>query len=327
MADPVTSAESAYELPIVVAVASGKGGTGKTLVSTNLALVAARSGRSVTLVDCDADAPNVALFLQPERVLAEDVTVRLPVVDDAACTLCGVCRRSCVFGAIRILGPRVIVFPELCHSCGACRAACPTGAITEVPDRVGVVETGAVAGLAGPGTLDIVTGTLDIGNVKAPSVIRAARKKAHKLDRDVTFLDAPPGVACAPVASIRDADALVLVTEPTPFGLHDLELAVELGRDFGIPIGAVINRDGAGGADVAAYCAGQGIPVLGRIPFDRQVAEIYADGGLVLDAHRQGRVWFEPIWEAVNALARGTLDVGPTAGAAPVPGITQEEPS
>lgn len=294
--------------PFTVAVASGKGGTGKTLVSTNLALVAARSGLTVALVDCDADAPNAALFLTPESAIEQPVTVPLPVVDADACVLCGTCRKVCAYGAIRILGETVIVFPELCHGCGACRAACPKGAIREVQEQIGTVQTGAIPpALSGSGTLDVVTGTLDIGNVKAPAVIRSARARAEKLDRDVTFLDAPPGVACAPVASIHGADALVLVTEPTPFGLHDLKLAVELGRSMGIPMGVVINRDGSGTDDISAYCAAEGLEVLGRIPFDRTVAEIYADGGLVLDEHPSGVAWFTAMWSAVEALLRREL--------------------
>lgn len=299
---------SGWDLPILVAVASGKGGTGKTLVATSLALVAARSGSSVALVDCDADAPNAALFLAPEWTISEPVTVALPVVDAGACVLCGACRTACAFGAIRILGERVMVFPELCHSCGACRAACKKGAIREVQERVGVIDRGAVAAaVPAPGAVDVITGTLDIGNVKAPQVIRAARASAGKLDRDVTIFDAPPGVSCPPVAAIRGADVLVLVTEPTPFGLHDLELAVELGRSLGIPIGVVINRDGSGGADVTAYCEAEGLPVLGRIPFDREVAAICADGGIVLDGHPLAPAWFSGIWAAVDDLARKDL--------------------
>ena len=297
-----------WDLPILVAVASGKGGTGKTLVATSLALVAARSGSSVALVDCDADAPNAALFLRPRHVLSEPVTVRLPSVDADACVLCGTCRKACAFGAIRILGERVMVFSELCHSCGACRAVCKKGAIREVAERIGVIERGALGdGISAPGTVDVITGTLDIGNVKAPAVIRAARAKGEKLYRDVTIFDAPPGVACPSVAAIRGADALVLVTEPTRFGLHDLELAVELGRSLDVPMGVVINRDGSGDTDVAAYCAAEGLPVLARIPFRREIAEIYADGGILIDAHPQARAWFEDLWAAVDGLARKGL--------------------
>jgi len=163
---------------------------------------------------------------------------------------------------------------------------------------------GAVDGaLTAPAGVDVVTARLDIGEVKAPTVIRAARRRASVLNRPVTILDASPGVACSAVAGVRGADVLVLVTEPTPFGMHDLALAVALGRDMGIPLGVVINRDGAGSVDVTAYCAAERIPVLARIPFDRRVAEVYADGGLVIDDHPDGAAWFGGLLGAVRELA------------------------
>ena len=291
---------------LTVAVASGKGGTGKTLVATNLAVAAARAGSPVALVDCDADAPNDALFLAPEAPQVSAVDVPLPVVDESACTLCGACRTQCACGAIRILGGRVIVFPEMCHNCGACVKVCRPGALREQPRRVGEVEWGRVSGeITGPAGVDVITGRLDIGEVKTPTVIRAARKRAEILGRALTVLDSPPGVACAAVAAMRGADVLVLVTEPTPFGLHDLELAAGLGREMGIPLGIVINRDTGGSSDVDEFASREGIPLLARIPFDRRVAEVYAGGGLVIDEHPEGGRWFEALWAAVRALAEG----------------------
>ncbi|MDO8848997.1 MAG: ATP-binding protein [Coriobacteriia bacterium] len=288
---------------LTVAIASGKGGTGKTLVATNLSVVAARAGSPVALVDCDADAPNDALFLAPEAPQVAPAEVPLPVVDQEACVLCGACRESCAYGAIRILGGKVLVFPELCHGCGACVRVCTPHAITEERRRVGEVEWGAAErSLVAPAGLDVVTGRLDVGEVKTPTLVRAARGRAKILNRAVTVLDAPPGVACAAVAAVRDADVLVLVTEPTPFGLHDLELAVELGRDMEVPMGVVINRDGVGGTDIAAYCERESLPLLARIPFDRAVAAIYADGGLVVDEHPEGAAWFGGLWSAVLGL-------------------------
>ncbi|MBN2247924.1 MAG: ATP-binding protein [Coriobacteriia bacterium] len=289
---------------LTVAIASGKGGTGKTLVATNLAVAAARAGSPVTLVDCDADAPNDALFLAPAEPQVREVTVPLPVVDADTCTLCGACRATCVYGAIRILGGAVMVFPELCHNCGACVKVCRPGALSEEPVRVGEVEWGRVAAsIASPAGVDVVTGRLDIGEVKTPTVIRAARRQADVLHKPLTVLDSPPGVACAAVAAMRDADVLVLVTEPTPFGLHDLELAVDLGREMGIPLGVVVNRDIGATSEVDAYCEREGIPVLARIPFDRRVAEVYASGGLVIDGHPDGVGWFDGLWHAVRDLA------------------------
>jgi len=289
---------------LTVAVASGKGGTGKTLVATNLSLLASRAGSPVAFVDCDVDAPNGALFLPPVNVLMAPVEVPIADVDADRCTLCGACRNACAYGAVRILGGSVMVFPELCHGCGACLTVCPTGAMGERPARVGEVEWGpASRTLAGVGGADVITGRLDLGEVKAPSVIRAARRRSDVLHRSVTVLDAPPGVACSAVAAIRDADVLVLVTEPTPFGMHDLKLAVTLGREMGLPMGVVINREGTGEEDVAAYCVAESLPVLARIPFDRRVAEIYARGGLVLDEHPDAPGWFAGLWDAVGRLA------------------------
>jgi len=294
---------------LTVAVASGKGGTGKTLVATNLSVVAARAGSPVALVDCDADAPNDALFLAPVAPQVAAVEVPLPVVDADACVLCGACRDACVYGAIRILGGKVLVFPELCHGCGACVRACTPRAITEEQRRIGEVEWGAVErSLAAPAGLDVVTGRLDVGEVKAPAMVRAARARARVLNRSVTVLDAPPGVACAAVAAVRDADVLVLVTEPTPFGLHDLELAVELGREMEMPMGVVVNRHVDGLTAIDEYCERESLPVLARIPFDRRVAAIYAEGGLVVDDHPDGARWFEDLWAAVCDLAMGAAE-------------------
>ncbi|PKQ21044.1 MAG: (4Fe-4S)-binding protein [Actinobacteria bacterium HGW-Actinobacteria-6] len=288
---------------LMIAVASGKGGTGKTLVATNLAVATARAGVPTVLVDCDVEAPNDALFLTPDTLDSRAVTFPLATVNQAACTSCGKCRDACAYGAIRVLGDTVVVFAELCHGCGLCTTVCPTAAITEVPQRIGEVEWGAVPiGIADPGGVKMVTGRLEIGDVKATSVIRAARRQADVFSRNITILDASPGVACSAVAATHGVDMLVLVTEPTPFGLHDLDLAVRLGRDLRIPMGVVINRDGAGSADLDAYLADAGVPVLARIPFDRSIAETYADGGLVLDSHPDAPGWFGAIWDGIAQL-------------------------
>ena len=263
-----------------IAVASGKGGTGKTLVAANLAVALARGGRDIVLVDCDVEAPNDHLFFKMEAQ-HRAVMVPLAEVEGAACTVCGACRDACAYGAIRILGGTVIVFPELCHGCGACVTACPTGAMHETTRRVGEVSWGPVDGVGDVGSLTLVSGALDIGDVKAPDVIRAARSLASS--HAMAVLDAPPGVSCAAVAAVKRSDLLLLVTEPTPFGKHDLELAARLGRELGVPMAVVLNRAGTGAADIDGWCASQGIPVVASIPFSREVAESYADAHLVAD--------------------------------------------
>lgn len=266
--------------PFTLAVASGKGGTGKTLVSTNLAVAQARAGARVVLVDCDVEAPNDHLFLRRSHEAVEPVEVLVAEVDAGRCARCGACRDSCAYGAVRFLGSSAVVFEELCHGCGLCSDVCPAGAVAEVPRRVGEVLSGPVEA---DGVLTLVTGRLDVGQVKSPAVIRQARAAAKLVPSDLVVLDAPPGVACTAVAAIRGADALLLVTEPTPFGLHDLELSIHLGRDLGLPMGVLVNRDEGDAESVERVCGTFGVPILARVPFSRRVAEVYARGGLVGD--------------------------------------------
>lgn len=261
-----------------IAVASGKGGTGKTLVSVNLSVCAATSGLRVTLVDCDVEAPNDHLFLRRAGEVSAPAEVPIAEVDPALCNACGACRDSCAFGAVRVLGRSALVFDELCHGCGLCTDVCPTGAIQETPKRVGEVLMGSVRGHP---RLSLVTGRLDIGQVKPPSVIRAARGEAEAHGADLVVLDAPPGVACSAVAATCGADVLLLVTEPTAFGLHDLELSVRLGRELGIPMAVLVNRDNGDRGAVEAVAGKWDVPILARIPFGRRIAEVYARGGLV----------------------------------------------
>ena len=251
-----------------VAVASGKGGTGKTTVALGLALTAPGA---VRLLDCDVEAPNLGLFLETRITGRSPVRVPLPLVDAERCDGCGLCSSACAFNALACMGGPPLVFPELCHGCGGCRLVCPSDAITETSREVGVVEWGTADGGIG-----FVQGRLDVGEAKAPPVIEAV--KEHAADVGLTILDCPPGTSCSFVAAVRRADFLVLVTEPTPFGLSDLALAMEAARELGVPHGVVVNRAGSGADRVAEVCRKHGVPLLLSIPDDRRVAEAYARG-------------------------------------------------
>lgn len=283
-------------------VASGKGGTGKTLVASNLAVIAARDGGPVVLVDCDVEAPNDHLFFSASSTEHSTVDTLVAEVDAAACTACGACRDACAYGAVRVLGSSALVFDELCHGCGLCLTVCPTSAMRETPRRVGEVT---VSVLSDHPNLTLVTGTLDVGQVKSPSVIRSARDAASRIDARLVVLDAPPGIACSAVAAVRGADALLLVTEPTPFGLHDLELSLCLGRDLGIPMGVLVNRDNGEPNRIDALCARWGASVVGHIPFDRAIAESYARGGLVADELPAVREVLTSVVDQMQRLAAG----------------------
>ena len=266
--------------PFTIAVASGKGGTGKTLIATNLAVAAAGDDVDCVLADCDVEAPNDHLFIATAEDRVDEVEAIVARVQEEYCTGCGKAKDSCNFGALRLMGNKAMIFEELCHGCGKCGWICPVGAIREETVRGGETVTGRSAGHDG---LTLVTGRLDVGGVKSPTVIRAARARAQRLDPNLLVLDAPPGVACSAVAATRGADAILLVTEPTPFGIHDLELSLELARELGIPAAILVNRVGTGDADVESVAAAWDAPVIAGIPFDRRVAEAYAGGKLLLE--------------------------------------------
>ncbi|HOQ98646.1 MAG TPA: ATP-binding protein [Anaerolineae bacterium] len=289
---------------MIVTVASGKGGTGKTLVATGLAAVVAESCAVVCLLDCDVEAPNAHLFLKPALTGCEEVSLPVPQVDLARCTFCGRCAEVCAFHALAVVGRQVLTFAELCHGCGSCARQCPEGAISEVPRRLGVVEWGWA------GRVRLARGVLDVGQAMATPVIRRLKQRALEGvgGPALVLLDAPPGNACAVVETLRGSDFALLVTEPTPFGLHDLEIAVQVAREeLGLPVGVVINRDGIGDGGVEGYCAHAGLPILLRIPFDRRIAAACAAGGLWVDAVPEYR-------EGMRGLYRTLQETG---GAAP----------
>ena len=271
---------------MTLAIASGKGGTGKTTVALNLAKV---FGSSVQLLDCDVEEPNCHLFLNGNGRSSETVSIPVPEVDPALCNACGECGRFCEYHAIASFGTAPIVFPEMCHGCGGCARVCPQGAIRGKNRRVGVVET------LQAGAITLVQGRLDIGVAMSPPLIRAVR--AHVQSGVPAILDAPPGTSCPVIAAIRGVDFTVLVTEPTPFGQHDLTLAVEMVRELGLRFGVVINRAGVGDDRVQTFCGKEGIAVLAEIPNDRRIAEAYSRGELIVDALPEYRAHFERLLE------------------------------
>jgi MinD superfamily P-loop ATPase len=259
-----------------IAVASGKGGTGKTTVAVNLALIAARAGQTVHLGDCDVEEPNAHLFLNPDYDFVRPVMVPVPVVDHDACNHCGECAAFCEFNAIACLPEKTMIFDDLCHSCSGCWLVCPHEAMTPSERSLGTVSSGTADGLA------FTQGRLRVGETLVPPLIQAVKEVTG--DESWVILDAPPGTTCPVVETLRDADYVVLVTEPTPFGQHDLALALDLTRKLGIPCGVVINRASAAHSPVDDYCVREGVDILARIPFRREVAEACAEGGLAIEA-------------------------------------------
>jgi len=259
--------------PVKLALASGKGGTGKTTLSTALALSARGP---VWLLDCDVEEPNCHIFIQPESQRTVPVPVPVPVIDNTKCTGCGACGEICQFNAIVPLGKKTLVFPELCHSCGGCARVCPSGAITEQDIIVGTLE------ISTRDHVTFVKGQLDVGRAMSGPVIKAVKQFAS--DDHVTVIDCPPGTSCPMIAAVSGVDFVLLVTEPTPFGLHDLRLAVETVRTLGLPFGVAINRSDAGDDRVETYCRDEDIAVMVRIPEDRRIAEAYSNGNVLTAA-------------------------------------------
>ena len=287
---------------MIIAVASGKGGTGKTTVATSLAASVSEreSGDQGKLLflDCDVEEPNAALFLKPELDSRQEVGILIPEVDLEKCTYCGRCAEVCVWHAIAVVGEKVLVFPELCHGCGSCTLNCPEDAIYEVLNVMGTLESGP----AGP--IDFAHGTMDVGQAMSVPIISQLKKKhLSAQDGRVAILDAQPGTSCPVVETMRDADFVLMVTEPTPFGLHDLRLAVQVAHDeLGLPVGVVVNRDGIGDQGVEAYCAEEEIPIMMRIPLDRHIAEAIAEGRLLVDEMPEYRGAFQDLYGQIAQL-------------------------
>lgn len=281
---------------MIISVASGKGGTGKTTISTNLALSA---GENVQFLDCDVEEPNAHIFLKPKINSKQKVYIPVPKIDEQKCDYCGKCRQVCAYNAIAVVAPNesrkgsILTFSDLCHGCGACAYFCPKNAITEVGNDIGVMEAGTA------GHIEFVHGRLRIGAAMAPPLIREVKSK---IDVNKTvIIDAPPGTSCPVIESIKESDFCILVTEPTPFGLNDLILAVEVLRKLKIPFGVVINRSDLGDKKTDEYCESEKIPVLMRIPFKKEIAVVYSEGTAIVDALPQYREKFKELFEGIKS--------------------------
>ena len=277
---------------MIICIASGKGGTGKTTIATNLAV---SLNGNVQLLDCDVEEPNAHIFMKPKIDHTEVVTTPVPEVDLDKCDFCGECGEICQFSAITVIGKKVLTFPELCHSCKGCMMVCPKEAISEKGRALGELETGT------SGSVEFFHGLLRIGEAMSPPLIE--RVKEHIDPGKIAIIDAPPGTSCPVIVALKGADFVILVTEPTPFGLHDLKLAVGAVRILGIPFGIIVNRCDVGDDRVTAYAAEEGIPILMEIPDDRKIAEAYSRGIMMVDVLPEMKNRFRNMYEEIRALS------------------------
>jgi MinD superfamily P-loop ATPase len=274
---------------MIVSVASGKGGTGKTSVAVNMAL----SVGNIKLLDCDVEEPNAHLLLHPEINKKETVYTSIPKIDRILCNVCGECTKFCQFNAIFVAAESILVFSELCHSCGGCALVCPKKAITWEKYKIGTLNFGIADGLS------LVFGELDVSKPLAVPVIKAVKKQIQ--DGENVILDSPPGTSCPFVETVRGSDFCLLVTEPTPFGLHDLKIAVEVLRKVAIPFGVVVNRAGIGDGKLYEYCSEENIRILLEIPYERKIAELYSKG---ISFSLEMPDWVEKFQKMYNEIAR-----------------------
>jgi len=275
---------------LIITVASGKGGTGKTTVAVNMAL----SIGATNLLDCDVEEPNVHTLLHPTKLQTSSVTVPTPLVNQDKCTLCGKCAEFCQFNAIFVGKTKTMIYEEMCHSCGGCKLVCPDDAITEVERSIGKIHQSSI------GQTHLVYGELSIGEPIATTLIKAVKEQV-KADA-INILDAPPGTACPVIETMRESDYLVLVTEPTPFGLHDLSMAIDVVRELKIPFGVVINRAGIGDEGVTEFCKKNDVPLLLEIPFNRQIAELYSRGIPFVEEMPEWRQQFKDLFNHIVEL-------------------------
>ncbi len=275
---------------MIISIASGKGGTGKTTIATSLAISLPNS----RILDCDVEEPNVHLFLKPKIQESREVPTTYPVIDDKLCNACRKCVDICRFRALTMLGSKILTFPEMCHSCGGCLAVCPEGAISEKERQLGIIEQGRKENLS------FVQGMLRVGESMAPPLIKAVR--SHCTPEIINIIDAPPGTSCPVITATRATDFVILVTEPTPFGLHDLKLAVEAMRLLEIPMGIIINRADLGDEEVAKYADRENIPVLMRIPFKREIAAAYSRGNIFAQSFPEWQDKFKAMYASIVSI-------------------------
>jgi MinD superfamily P-loop ATPase len=278
------------EFFMIISVASGKGGTGKTTVALNLALTL----QNVQLMDCDVEEPNLHLFLSPREERTIPVTLPIPKVDEEKCTHCGKCAEICRFNAIAVIKEQVLVFPEICHGCGGCSLLCPVQAIQESSREIGCIQEGNYNGLS------FVQGILNVGEPMPTPIIRKEKELINK-NRTV-ILDCSPGTSCPVIEGVRGSDFCLLVTENSPFGLNDLELAVEMVRTLRIPMGVFINRADLGNRALLEYCQREKIPILGELPHDRRIAEVYSRGGIVVEELPSYRGLFLSLFQKIQKI-------------------------
>jgi len=277
---------------MIISIASGKGGTGKTTVAVNLALSQPKG--TVQLIDCDVEEPNSHLFLSPTIHQVTSMGIPVPRIDESKCTYCGKCAQVCEYHALAVILKNVLVFDELCHGCGACSYLCPEKAIFEVEREIGIIQEGSADGIL------FANGVLNVGEPMASPLIRKAKEKIQK-DK-IVILDAPPGTACPVIETVKGSDFCILVTEPTPFGLNDLELAVGMLEKLGIPKGVVVNKADVGDREVWDYCQSKNIPILMEIPMDRKIAESYSRGVPIVVEFPSYMQGFKNLFESVEKL-------------------------